>query len=97
MVKEFTKTIRKLQREFQREINKLEMNNKKIQNEITRMVQKKEPRVKILNLKKKKKKIAIKSAMRIVAQNILKNNNYLQKYHRLDAQLSDMIFQYIFL
>jgi len=45
MVKEFTKTIRKLQREFQREINKLEMNNKKIQNEITRMVQKKEPRV----------------------------------------------------
>lgn len=45
MVKEFTKTIRKLQREFQREINKLEMNNKKIQNELTRMVQKKEPRV----------------------------------------------------
>jgi charged multivesicular body protein 2A len=45
MVKEFTKTIRKLQREFQREINKLELNNKKIQNEITRMVQKKEPRV----------------------------------------------------
>ena len=45
MVKEFTKTIRKLQREFQREISKLEMNNKKIQTEITRMVQKKEPRV----------------------------------------------------
>ena len=35
--------------------------------------------------------------MRIVAQNILKNNNYLQKYHRLDAQLSDMIFQYVFM
>ena len=46
MVKEFTKTIRKLQREFQREINKLEMNNKKIQAEITRMIQKKEPKVK---------------------------------------------------
>ena len=60
MVKEFTKTIRKLQREFQREINKLEMNNKKIQNEITRMVQKKEPRVKILNLKKKKKKLPLR-------------------------------------
>lgn len=45
MVKEFSKTIRKLQREFQREINKLEMNNKKIQAEIQRMVQKKEPRV----------------------------------------------------
>lgn len=47
MVKEFGKSIRKMQREFQREINKLEMNNKKIQTELNRMIQKKEPRVKI--------------------------------------------------
>lgn len=58
MTKEFSKQIRKQQREFQREISKLEMNNKKIQNDIERMVKKKEPR----------------STIRIVAINIPKNN-----------------------
>ena len=45
MVKEFTKSINKLRREFQREVNKLEFNNKKIKMDLERMVKKKEPRV----------------------------------------------------
>lgn len=35
--------------------------------------------------------------MRIIAQNILKNNTYITKYNRLDAQLGDVGFQYNFL
>jgi len=45
-------------------VNKLEMNNKKINNDLERMVKRKEP----------------KSTMRIVAGNIPKNNNFITKY-----------------
>ena len=69
MTKEFSKTIRKQQREFQREINKLEMNNKKINSDIERMVKKKDPR----------------STIKIVAANIPKNSSFIKKYQRLDA------------
>eukprot|EP00331_Platyophrya_macrostoma_P014716 CAMPEP_0176466668 /NCGR_PEP_ID=MMETSP0127-20121128/38030_1 /TAXON_ID=938130 /ORGANISM="Platyophrya macrostoma, Strain WH" /LENGTH=166 /DNA_ID=CAMNT_0017859881 /DNA_START=164 /DNA_END=664 /DNA_ORIENTATION=- len=55
----------------------LKMNNTKIRNEIKRMVDKKEPRQNI----------------KIVAQNLVKNNAYIQKYSRLDAQLADVEFK----
>jgi hypothetical protein len=45
MVKEFTKSLRKMQREFNREINKLEMVNKKANNDLSNMIKKKEPKV----------------------------------------------------
>lgn len=45
MVKEFTKSLRKMQREFNREINKLEMVNKKANSDLTNMIKKKEPKV----------------------------------------------------
>ena len=47
MVKEFTKSLRKMQREFDREIHKLEMVNKKANTDLTNMIKKKEPKVKI--------------------------------------------------
>lgn len=45
MVKEFSRTVNRLRRDFGREIQKLEMNNKKITAEMKRMITKKEPRV----------------------------------------------------
>ena len=33
--------------------------------------------------------------MRIIAQNIIKNKNYIQKYQRLDANMADIVFQFI--
>ncbi len=77
MTKEFSKQIRKLQREFGREKGKLEMNNKKIMSDLDRMAKKKES----------------KSAMRILAVNIPRNNNYITRYSRLDAQMNDIMFQ----
>ena len=34
------------------------------------------------------------SSKRILAQNILRNQRYMQKYQKLDVQLEDMLFQY---
>ena len=45
MVKEFSRTINRLRRDFGREINKLESNNKKITNDMKNMIKKGEPRV----------------------------------------------------
>jgi hypothetical protein len=33
------------------------------------------------------------SSKRITAQNIIRNQKYMQKYHRLDAQMDGMLFQ----
>jgi hypothetical protein len=35
-----------------------------------------------------------KANIRIIANNLVKNNRMIQKYNRLDAQLSDMTFKY---
>ena len=35
------------------------------------------------------------SSKRIIAQNILRNQRYMQKYQKLDVQLEDMLFQYL--
>ncbi|EGR30948.1 snf7 family protein, putative [Ichthyophthirius multifiliis] len=77
MVKEFSKTINRLKRDFQRELMKLEFNQKKITNDIKAMIKKKEPR----------------STIRIIVQQQIKNNAMINKYKRLDAQLSDVLFQ----
>eukprot|EP01015_Nassula_variabilis_P035463 TRINITY_DN8916_c0_g1_i1.p2 TRINITY_DN8916_c0_g1~~TRINITY_DN8916_c0_g1_i1.p2 ORF type:complete len:102 (-),score=36.12 TRINITY_DN8916_c0_g1_i1:5-310(-) len=53
------------------------MGNNKIRFDIKKMVEKKEPR----------------STVRIVAQQILKNNQLVKKYQRLDAQLSGALYQ----
>lgn len=39
------------------------------------------------------KKKESKSAMRILAVNIPRNNNYITRYSRLDAQMNDIMFQ----
>eukprot|EP01015_Nassula_variabilis_P017354 TRINITY_DN2722_c0_g1_i1.p1 TRINITY_DN2722_c0_g1~~TRINITY_DN2722_c0_g1_i1.p1 ORF type:complete len:231 (+),score=74.26 TRINITY_DN2722_c0_g1_i1:78-770(+) len=77
LVKESSRAINKMRREFQREMNKVEMNNNKIRFDIKKMVDRKEPR----------------SSIRIVAQQILKNNQIVKKYQRLDAQLSNALYQ----
>lgn len=46
MVKEFSRSINKLRREFSREIMKLEANQRKIKQDMENMIKKKEPRVK---------------------------------------------------
>lgn len=45
MVKEFSRSINKLRREFTREITKLEFNTKKIKADMQNMLKKNEPRV----------------------------------------------------
>eukprot|EP00825_Cyclidium_porcatum_P009611 TRINITY_DN1490_c0_g1_i5.p1 TRINITY_DN1490_c0_g1~~TRINITY_DN1490_c0_g1_i5.p1 ORF type:complete len:225 (+),score=61.06 TRINITY_DN1490_c0_g1_i5:257-931(+) len=77
LIKEHTRTINKLRREFQKEINQLEMNNQKIKKDMENMIKKKEP----------------KNNVKIIAQSLLRNNNFITKYQRLDAQLGNMIFQ----
>lgn len=34
------------------------------------------------------------SSKRIIAQNMLRNQRYMQRYQKLDVQLEDMSFQY---
>jgi hypothetical protein len=77
LVKEFSKSIRKMRSEFTRTMNQLKMNNTKITNEIKKMLAKNEPRANI----------------RIVASGLARNNSHLAKYQRLDAQLADVAFQ----
>ena len=80
MVKEFSKGIAKQRREFQREIYKLEANERKMKADLENMVKKKEP----------------PSAKRIIAQNILRNQRFIKRYQKLDVQLQDVQFQYYF-
>jgi hypothetical protein len=47
LVKESSRAINKMRREFQREMGKVEMNNNKIRFDIKKMVDRKEPRVPI--------------------------------------------------
>lgn len=45
MVKEFTRTIKHLQRDFSREIMRMEMQSKKMKTELEKSIKNKEPRV----------------------------------------------------
>lgn len=78
MVKDFSRQIGRLRREFQREIYKLQSNERKMKAELERMIKKNEPI----------------SSKRIIAQNVLRNQRYMQRYQKLDVQLEDMLFQY---
>ncbi|CAD8137663.1 unnamed protein product [Paramecium octaurelia] len=77
MVKEFSRTIRKLQRDFNREIMRMEMQSKKLKTDLEKSVKAKEP----------------KATQRMLAAAILRNQQYVQKYQRLDAQMNDVMFQ----
>ena len=69
LCKESTRTIKKMQRSFAREKRKLESNNKKIERQIKKMVKDGNPR----------------NNIRIVAQGLVKNNNMIKRYMKLDA------------
>lgn len=45
MVKEFSKTIQRLKREFNREIMRMEMQSKKLKTDLEKSIKNKEPRV----------------------------------------------------
>ncbi|CAD8059855.1 unnamed protein product [Paramecium sonneborni] len=77
MVKEFSRTIRKLQRDFNREIMRMEMQSKKLKTDLEKAIKAKEP----------------KATQRMFAANLLRNQQYIQKYQRLDAQMNDVMFQ----
>ena len=77
LMKKSTRSIKKMQRGFGRERRKLETANKKIERDIKKMLKKGEPRTNI----------------RLVAQGLVKNRNFMKKYDRLDAQLGNCIFQ----
>lgn len=69
LCKEASREIKKMQREFNREKRKLESMNKKIHKDIKKMLDKGEPRTNI----------------RMVAQGLIKNQNFIKRYERLDA------------
>ena len=75
--RDFTKKIKKMQREFDREIFKFEQSNTKIRNDVRKMLEKGES----------------KNNIRLVAGNIRKNQNFIKKYQRLNAQLNDVLYQ----
>ncbi|KAM3141776.1 hypothetical protein pb186bvf_006098 [Paramecium bursaria] len=77
MVKEFSRTINRMKREFNREVMRMEMQSKKIKGDLEKSLKNKEPR----------------ANQRMLAANLLRNQQYIQKYTRLDAQLSDVQFQ----
>ena len=57
---------------------KLEMNDKKMQKDLKKMLDKNTPTV----------------SRRQLAQNILKNQKFINKYKNLDAQLQNTMFEY---
>ncbi|CAD8056881.1 unnamed protein product [Paramecium sonneborni] len=76
MVKEFSRTIRKLQRDFNKEIMRMEMQSKKLKTDLEKAIKAKEP----------------KATQRMLAAHVLRNQQYIQKYQRLDAQMNDVMF-----
>lgn len=77
MVRESTRSINRMRNEFKREIMKQEQQSKKLRKDMEKMIQKKEP----------------KQHIAMIAKQLIKCQNYTQKYNRLDAQLNDVLFQ----
>ena len=73
-----------MRREFQRECMKLEMNDKKMQKDLKKLINGTNPNVILLNIQVNK---------RTLAQNILKNQGFIKKYKNLDAQLQNTMFE----
>ena len=74
-----------MRREFQREAYKLEANDKKMNKDLKKMINGKSPMVINQFIQGNKKNLA---------QNILKNQRYIQKYKQLDNQLQTTLFEY---
>lgn len=74
-----------MRREFQREAYKLEANDKKMNKDLKKMINGKSPMVINQLIQGNKKNLA---------QNILKNQRYIQKYKQLDNQLQTTLFEY---
>jgi hypothetical protein len=77
MIKEMTKCVMRERRQFQREIFKLEANDRKFRADLERMTKNRDP---MYNRK-------------IVAQNLLRNKRFIDRYRKLDLQLETMQFQ----
>ena len=76
-VKEYTTEINKMRRQFQRECYKLEMDDKKMNKDLKKLMKGNNPMVN----------------KRTLAQNILKNQKFILKYKNLDAQLQNTMFE----
>ena len=77
-VKEYTKEINQMRREYNREKYKLEYQGKNLNKELKKKIDKKESA----------------QAKKMVAQQILKNNQMVAKYNKLDTQLQNLTFEY---
>ena len=73
-----------MRREFQRECMKLEMNDKKMQKDLKKLINGNNPNVLSLGMHVNKRNLA---------QNILKNQGFIKKYKNLDAQLQNTMFE----
>ena len=75
--KEMSRSINKMIREFARDKNKLKMECKKMQRELEKMGKNKEP----------------KASQKIIAQNILKNRQFMNKYDMMEAKMKGVKLQ----
>ena len=75
--KEMTRSINKMIREFSRDKNKLKMECTRMQRELEKMVKNGEP----------------KASQKIIAQNILKNRQFVSKYDMMEAKMKGVKIQ----
>ena len=75
--KEMTRSINKMIREFARDKNKLKMECNRMQRELEKMVKNGEP----------------KASQKIIAQNILKNRQFVAKYDMMEAKMKGVKIQ----
>ena len=75
--KEMSRSINKMIREFARDKNKLKMECTRMQRELEKMVKNNEP----------------KASQKIIAQNILKNRQFMNKYDMMEAKMKGVKLQ----
>ena len=75
--KEMTRSINRMIREFARDKNKLKMECNRMQRELEKMVKNGEP----------------KASQKIIAQNILKNRQFVSKYDMMEAKMKGVKIQ----
>jgi len=74
-----------MRREYTREKLKLEYQGKTLQKDLKKKIEKKQPAVFMW---------LIQQSQKVIAQQILKNNQMINKYNNLDAQLQGVTFEY---
>ena len=77
MKKQMMRSIDRMCREFARDKNKINMDNKRIMRDLEKMVKNKEP----------------KSSQKIIAQNLIKNRQFLAKYDNMEAKMKSVKIQ----